>query len=77
MQDREKLQQEIREIRAGFIRQGTSLRAFTKKIGRSGGHVHKVLFLERQGEKSMKLRQLIIDASRGNANEFSSHDLGN
>ena len=65
MQEREEIRQEIREIRAGFLMQGTSLGAFIKKNGRSRGHIYKVLMLERRGKKSLQLRQEIIDASRG------------
>jgi len=53
----------IQEVRAGFIRQGTTLGFYCRNNNIDGGNVYRLLRGEWNGDKAKALRSQIIEAS--------------
>jgi len=56
-------QQLIQEVRAGFIRQGTSLNAYCRNNGIEGKTVHRLLSGKWDGEVAKRKRKQLMDAA--------------
>jgi len=54
----------INEVRAGFVRQGTSLNAYCRENDISGKNVHKLLNGNWNGPKAKAIRKKIMEASK-------------
>jgi lambda repressor-like predicted transcriptional regulator len=55
----------IQEVRAGFVRQGTSLTAFCREQGLDRRHVHSALSGRWTGPTASKVAARVAAASRG------------
>jgi hypothetical protein len=52
-------------VRAGFIKRGTSLKAFCRENGIDDSHASKALLGKWQGEKATELKNRLMAASKG------------
>jgi len=62
-------QELIQEVRAGFIKQGTSLSAYCRENGIEGKTVHRLLSGKWDGKKARAIRQQLIEAAGVKASE--------
>lgn len=53
----------LSEVRAGFIRQGSSLRQWCRSNGVDPGYAHKVMTGQTNGPAALALRERITNAS--------------
>jgi hypothetical protein len=61
----EKLRKKIANVQIGFIKQGTTFHSFCIENGIPKASAYRALNHELNSEGSKKLRQLLIDASKG------------
>lgn len=61
----EKIRKQYAKVKIGFLRQGTSLIKFCAENGIDRTHAFRVLKDQRTGEAAQKLKQRLIDASKG------------
>ena len=62
----------IREVRIGFILQGTNLNKFCKQHHKHYGNARKALLGEWKGKKGLALRRFIIENALGTNTRFLS-----
>jgi len=60
-------QELVQEVRAGFIKQGTSLAAYCRENGIEGKTVHRLLNGRWDGRKAREIRAQLIEAANVNA----------
>ncbi len=56
-------QELVQEVRAGFIKQGTSLSAYCRQNGIEGKTVHRLLSGKWDGKKAREIRAQLIEAA--------------
>ena len=61
----EKIRRQFQSVQIGFLKQGTSLYKFCKANGIDKGYAFRALKEQRTGEAAQKLKQRLIDASKG------------
>lgn len=66
---------DLMEVRAGFIRQGTSLRKWCRINGVDPGYAHKVVAGRTNGPAALALRERITIASSPKANRHAGGAL--
>jgi hypothetical protein len=59
----------VADVRAGFVRQGKSLRSWCRSNGIDPGYAHKVLAGRTNGPAALALKERITEASSREANE--------
>jgi len=60
----------IQEVRAGFIKQGTTLSEYCKKNKIDGGNVYRLLRGDWDGVKAKVIRSQIIEASGADSSKI-------